>query len=70
MAERSAFRIMVELPAFGHDRGCEAELAAILADDLAAARLPDMTALRQRFAPDPASLPAVVVQLTSLAAYD
>jgi hypothetical protein len=36
----------------------------------AAARLPDMTALRQRFAPDPASPPAVVVQLTFLAAYD
>lgn len=70
MAERPACRIMVELLALAHDRGCEAELADILADDLVAARLPDMTALHQRFAPDPASLPAVVVQLTPLAAYD
>jgi len=70
MAERPACRIMVELLALAHDRGCEAELADILADNLAADRLPDMTALRQRFAPDPASLPAVVVQLTPLAAYD
>jgi hypothetical protein len=69
-SERSACRVMVEILAIAHERGCEAELAGILADDVAAHRLPDLDALRRRFAPDPASLPAVVVQLTPLAAYD
>lgn len=69
-SERSACRVMVEILAIAHERGCEAELAGILADDVAAHRLPDLNALRRRFAPDPASLPAVVVQLTPLAAYD
>jgi hypothetical protein len=35
-----------------------------------AVRLPDITALRTRFAPDPASLPEVVVHLTPLIAYE
>ena len=70
MPERAACRIMVELLALAHERSCEAELADILAADLEAGRLPDMAALRARFAPDPAALPAVVVQLTPLAAYD
>jgi hypothetical protein len=68
--ERAACRIMVALLALAHERGCEAELAAVLAEDLAADRLPDMAALRQRFAPSPASLPAVVVHLPPLDAYD
>jgi len=32
--------------------------------------LPDLAALRQRFAPDPAALPEVVVHLTPLTAYE
>ena len=40
-----------------------------LTADLAAVRLPDITALRTRFAPDPAS-PGVVVHLTPLIAYE
>lgn len=68
--ERSACRIMVELLALAHERACEAELADILATDLAADRLPDMAALRRRFAPDPATLPEVVVTLAPLSGYD
>jgi transposase InsO family protein len=70
LAEKPACRLMVNLLAIAHDRGCEAELAAILEADLAAGRLPDLAALRDRFAPDPAALPAVVVHLTPLAAYE
>lgn len=68
--ERPACRLMVDLLALAHDRGCEAELATVLASDLEAGRLPDMAALRARFAPDPARLPDVVVRLTPLLAYE
>jgi hypothetical protein len=70
LAEKPACRLMVDLLALAHDRGCEAELADILADDLAAGRLPDLTALCGRFAPDPGALPDVVVHLTPLSAYE
>ncbi len=69
LPERPACRLMVDLLALAHDRGCEAELAVVLADELAAGRLPDMAMLRSRFAPDPASLPDVVVELIPLSAY-
>ena len=70
VSEREACRTMVGLLALAHERGCEAELAARLAVDLADARLPDLAALRVRFAPDPARLPDVTVTLAPLAAYD
>lgn len=70
LPERVACRTMVELLALAHDRACEAELADILAADLAAGCMPDMAALRTRFAPDPAALPDVVVELVPLTAYD
>jgi transposase InsO family protein len=70
IAEKPACRLMVNLLALAHDRGCEAELAAILADDLEARRLPDLAALSRHFAPDPAALPEVVVHLTPLIAYE
>jgi len=70
LPERSACRLMVDLLALAHERGCEAELATLLAADLAAAQLPDIIALRSRFAPDPAILPEVVVHLTPLIAYE
>lgn len=56
LPERQACRIMVELLAMAHERGCESELADQLAATLKARRLPDMAALRERFAPR--SLPA------------
>jgi hypothetical protein len=61
---------MVDLLALAHDRGCEAELATALAADLSAGQLPSIAELRERFAPDPAGLPEVVVHLTPLAAYE
>jgi len=70
LPERSACRLMVDLLALAHDRGCEAELAAALAADLSAGQLPGIADLRARFAPDPARLPEVVVHLTPLAAYE
>lgn len=70
MPERLACRMMVELLALAHERACEAELADILAADLDAGRLPDLVASRRRFAPDPATLPTVVVTLAPLSTYD
>jgi len=70
LPDKSACRLMVDLLALAHDRGCEADLATLLTADLAALRLPDITALRTRFAPDPASLPEVVVHLTPLSSYE
>ncbi len=70
LPERPACKIMVELLSLAHERGCEAELADVLAADLDARRLPDLTRLRARFSPDPASLPVVSVQLPSLAVYN
>ena len=68
--ERQACRIMVDLLALAHDLGCEAELADRLAAGLAAGMLPDMADLRACFAPDPASVPRVTVELASLASYE
>jgi transposase InsO family protein len=70
LPEKSACRLMVNLLALAHERGCEAELATLLGADLAAGQLPDITALRARFAPDPAALPEIVVRLTPLIAYE
>lgn len=70
LTERQACRIMVELLALAHERNCEAELADELAAGLQAGTLPDMTALRTRFAPDPARLPNVVVKLAALKTYE
>lgn len=61
---------MVDLLALAHERGCEAELAQCLAEDLDAHRPPDLDRYRARFAPDPESLPEVHVQLGSLTDYD
>lgn len=70
LPEKQACRIMVDLLALAHERGCEAELAAVLAADLQAGRLPDMTAIATRFAPDPARVPHVVVHLVPLNLYE
>ncbi len=67
--ERQACRTMVALLLLAHERGCEAELACLLDAERAGGRLPDMVALRTRFAPDPASLPEIHVRQVPLAAY-
>src|SRR3546814_4270382 len=68
--ERQACRIMVGLLALARDRGGEAELADWIAADLEAERLPDLAVLQARFAPDPACVPQVTIQLASLASYE
>jgi hypothetical protein len=69
-SERRACRIMVELLALAHERGCEVELAAVIEADLEAGRLPDLVALREHFRPESAAVPDVVVELVPLALYD
>ena len=68
--ERVACKLMVELLSLAHDRACEAELAAVLTEQLAADELPQIADLRGRFAPDPAMLPNVHVHLTPLLDYE
>jgi hypothetical protein len=70
LPEKSACRLMVELLALAHERNCEAELATLLEADLAAGQLPDIAALRARFAADPAALPEVTVRLGPLTDYE
>jgi transposase InsO family protein len=70
LSERAACKLMVELLTIAHERGCEAQLPALLTDDVAADRLPDLKVLRERFAPDLATLPEVSVHLTPLTVYE
>jgi len=70
LPERAACKTIVELLSLAHDRACEAELATLLSEHLAAGRLPDLAALRVRFAPDPARLPEVLVELVPLSLYE
>jgi hypothetical protein len=67
---RLACRTMVALLALAHDGGCEAELAAALAEQLDQGGLPDLAALRARFAPPSPALPEVRVVLPAVASYD
>ena len=70
LPDRQACRIMVDLLALAHERGCEAELAEALAATLRANDLPDMAALRARFTPDPEQAPTVIVTLPPLHSYE
>jgi Mu transposase, C-terminal domain len=70
LGDKQACRIAVELLALAHERGCERELAERLGEMLEAGDLPDMAALRARFAPNPARLPSVSVRLASLDSYE
>jgi len=70
LSDRMTCRITVELLALAHERGCEAELAQVVEADLDAGRLPDLAALRARFAPDAAALPAVIIRNPTLSAYE
>jgi len=53
-----------------HERGCEADLAAALAEQLDGGGIPDLAPLRARFAPAATPLPVVTVNLPSMASYD
>ncbi len=70
LPDKSACRLMVQLLELAHERGCESELAALLEASLAAGQLPDIAALRARFAADPAGLPEVAVHLAPLVDYE
>ena len=68
--DKRACKVTVELLALAHDRACEAELALIIDADLDAGRMPDLEALRDRFGPNPGSVPLIKVELVPLSAYD
>jgi len=68
--EKRACRTMVGLLALAHDRACEAELAEAIDTELDAGRLPDLDILGRRFAPDPAVIPDITVELVPLHLYD
>jgi hypothetical protein len=70
LPERQACRVMTDLLALAHERGCESELADQLSTALETGQLPDMAALRAHFAPDPAALPNVEIQLVPLNVYE
>lgn len=68
--EKQACRTTVGLLALAHERACEGELAAAIEAELDAGRLPDLDVLTRRFAPDPAAIPNITVELTPLHLYD
>jgi transposase InsO family protein len=70
LSDRAACKLIVELLSLAHERMCEAELASLLSQSLAADQLPDLAALRSRFAPDPARLPEVYVEMVALNVYE
>jgi len=68
--EKRACRVTVELLALAHERACEAGLAAAIEAGLDAGELPDPDRLRDRFKPEAATVPDVIVKLAPLSAYD
>ncbi len=71
LPRRDACRRMVDLLFIAHDQTCEAELAHLLADDLAAGRVPDPDPLRLRLSPKQTALPRdVAVAHPSLDSFD
>lgn len=70
VGDKRACKLTVELLALAHDRGCEAELAELIDAELDTGRLPDLALLRERFGPNPASVPAIKVEFVALSTYD
>lgn len=70
LPERAACRLMVGLLDLADRANVVAELAVELGRLLESAELPDIDALRDRFAPRPAQMPQVVVVLPSASVYD
>jgi hypothetical protein len=67
---KAACRLVVDALALAHERGCEADLAALIDASLDEGILPDRETMQARFAPDPGILPSVTVSLTPLSLYD
>jgi hypothetical protein len=70
LQEKVACRLVVDALALAHERGCEADLAALIDASLDEGRLPDRQVMHARFAPHPGTLPRVTVSLTPLSLYD
>jgi hypothetical protein len=75
--QRAACKAMVSLLALAHERGCEAELAAALTEQMqgpgaagGAGGTIDFPALRARFSPARGAMPEIVVNLPPVASYD
>ena len=68
--ERAACRLMVNLLDLANQANVVAELAAVLAELHERDVLPDIEALRERFAPRATEMPSVQVVLPSTAVYD
>jgi hypothetical protein len=75
---RAACKTMVALLALAHERGCEAELAVELGEQMRTDQgggttsrfAVDLSALRARFASTPGTMPDIVVNLPLVASYD
>ena len=67
---RKACKAMVSLLALAHDRGCEAELATALTEQMAGEEPIDVAPLQARFAPVPVQMPDIVITLPPVASYD
>ncbi|MFC7066211.1 IS21 family transposase [Brucella rhizosphaerae] len=70
LPERDACRLTVELLSLAHERNVEAALADAIETTLNAGSLPTIDEMRVRFAPNPASVPQVNVDLGKLVDYD
>ena len=71
LSRKNACRRMVDLLCLAHDDGCETELAALIATDLADGRLPEAGTLKAQLAPCRCERPAdTPVTLTSLDSFD
>jgi transposase InsO family protein len=68
--ERAACRLMVALLDLANQANVVAELAGVLAEMHVRDTLPDIEALRERFAPRPTQMPSVQVVLPAAAIYD
>jgi len=70
LPERAACRLMVELLDLAERANVVVELAGVLAALHERGELPEIEALRMRFAPRPALMPTVQVVLPAVAVYD
>lgn len=71
LPRKDACRRMVDLLWLAHDEGCEAELAALIAETRAQGELPEARILKQRLVPRQRVLPEdIPVELTDLASFD
>ncbi|WP_299657191.1 IS21 family transposase [uncultured Jannaschia sp.] len=70
LPERAACKLVVGALAIAHERGCEADLAALIDASLDAGDLPALATIQARFQPDPEALPQVTVTMAPLSVYD